>query len=585
MGKLITIDPVTRIEGHLRIDCEVDGGVVKNAWSAGTMWRGIEVILKDRDPRDAWVFTQRICGVCTTVHAIASVRSVEDALGLEIPLNAQLIRNIIISAHALHDHIVHFYHLSALDWVDVVSALKADPAKAAALADKLGEQWAGNSVHQLTAVKEKVASFVAAGQLGIFQNGYWGHPAMKLPPEVNLLAVAHYLQALEVQRKANQIVAILGSKTPNIQNLAVGGVANAINLDNPATLNMERLYKVKELFEEVATFIKQVYLPDVAAIAASYPDWLKYGAGVTNYMAIPDLPTNAKMTEFDLPGGIIWNADLGKVKVIKDWKDTYFRENVTESVAHSLYQGAEAKHPWKGETKPLPGDELQKVADWKQETPAPDKYSWVNAPRLEGKPVQVGPLAQVLVGVATGSPLFVKYATWMLETAGKIAGVKLTPAVLHSTLGRHGARAIRAAVMSDLALKHWKLLVENIGKGDTSIFVDPMAKLEKGKVYQGVGIHEAPRGLLSHWCVVSTDGKSMKLDNYQAVVPSTWNAGPRDAKGEKGPYEASLVGNPIADAKLPLEALRTIHSFDPCLACAIHTVDADGQEIASVKVL
>jgi hydrogenase large subunit len=584
MGKLITIDPVTRIEGHLRIDCEVDGGVVKNAWSAGTMWRGIEVILKDRDPRDAWVFTQRICGVCTTVHAIASVRSVENALGLEIPLNAQLIRNVIIAAHALHDHIVHFYHLSALDWVDVVSALKADPVKAANLADSLGLQWAGNSKHQLAAVKEKVASFVAAGQLGIFQNGYWGHPAMKLPPEVNLLAVAHYLQALEVQRKANQVVAILGSKTPNIQNLAVGGVANAINLDSPSALNMERLYKVKELLEEVGTFVKQVYLPDVAAIAASYPDWLKYGAGVTNYLAIPDMPTDAKMTQFDLPGGLIWNADLAKVRPIKDWNDQYLKDNVTESVARSYYEGAEARQPWAGETKPLPGAELKKL-NWEQEKAAPDKYSWDKAPRLEGKPVQVGPLAQVLVGYVTGHELIQKYANWTLETAGKIAGVKLTPAVLHSTLGRHGARAIRAATMADLSLKHWKLLVENIGKGDTAIFVDPMAKLEKGKIYKGVGFHEAPRGLLSHWCVISTDGKSMKLDNYQAVVPSTWNAGPRDAKDQKGPYEASLVGNPIADAKLPLEALRTIHSFDPCLACAIHTVDADGEEIASVKVL
>ena len=290
MGKLITIDPVTRIEGHLRIDVEVDGGAIKNAWSSGTMWRGIETILQGRDPRDAWAFTQRICGVCTTVHAIASVRSVENALGLEIPLNAQLIRNIIISAHALHDHVVHFYQLSALDWVDVTKVLEASPEKAAAFADSLGLEWAGNSRHALAAVKEKVKEFVAAGQLGIFTNGYWGHPAMKLSPEVNLLAVAHYLQALDVQRKANQVVAILGSKTPNIQNLAVGGVANAINLDSPSTLNMEKLYQVKTLLDEVSGFITQVYLPDVAAIAASYPDWLKYGAGVTNYLAVPDMP-------------------------------------------------------------------------------------------------------------------------------------------------------------------------------------------------------------------------------------------------------------------------------------------------------
>jgi len=579
MSQRITIDPVTRIEGHLRIDCEVDGGQVKNAWSAGTMWRGIELILKDRDPRDAWVFTQRICGVCTTVHAIASVRSVENALGLEIPLNAQLIRNIIIAAHALHDHVVHFYHLSALDWVDVTKVLSADPVKASEFADKLGLTWAGNSKVALAAVKEKVAGFVAAGQLGIFTNGYWGHPAMKLSPEVNLLAVAHYLQALDIQRKANQVVAILGAKTPNIQNLAVGGVANAINLDSPSTLNMERLYNVKTLLDEVTTFVKNVYLPDVAAIAASYADWLKYGAGVTNYLCVPDMPTDAKMTKFDLPGGVIFNGDLGKVRKIESWNDQYLKDNVTESVAHSYYEGADARQPWVGETKP------NYTGDWKQESPAPDKYSWVKAPRLEGKPMQVGPLAQVLVGYVTGHELIQKYSNWMLDTAGKIAGVKLTPAVLHSTLGRHGARAIRTATLADLAMKHWKLLVENIGKGDTKIFVNPMEVLKPGMEYKGVGFHEAPRGTLSHWAVITTDGKSMKLKNYQAVVPSTWNAGPRDAKDQKGPYEASLIGNPIADAKLPLEALRTIHSFDPCLACAIHTVDLDGQEIASVKVL
>jgi len=578
MGKLITIDPVTRIEGHLRIDVEVEGGAVKDAWSSGTMWRGIETILRGRDPRDAWVFTQRICGVCTTVHAIASVRSVENALGLEIPLNAQLIRNILISAHALHDHVVHFYQLSALDWVDVTKVLEASPEKAAAFADSLGLTWAGNSRHALAAVKEKVKEFVAAGQLGIFTNGYWGHPAMKLSPEVNLLAVAHYLQALDVQRKANQVVAILGSKTPNIQNLAVGGVANAINLDSPSTLNMEKLYQVKSLLDEVTGFITQVYLPDVAAIAASYPDWLRYGAGVTNYLAVPDLPTDAKMTRFDLPGGVIWNGDLGKIRPVTSWNDEYLKLNVTESIARAYYDGDWNRGPWEEETVP------KYTGDWKQGDPAPERYSWVKAPRLEGKPVQVGPLAQVLVGYAQGHEGFRRWGDWMLGTAGRIAGVKLSPAVLHSTLGRHAARAIRCAVLSELSRKHWRLLVENVGRGDTAIFVDPMKALQPG-TYRGVGFHEAPRGTLSHWSVIASDGRTMKLENYQAVVPSTWNAGPRDGKDQKGPYEASLVGNPIADAKLPLEALRTLHSFDPCLACAIHTVDPDGEEIARVKVL
>src|SRR5512143_2460108 len=359
MGKLITIDPVTRIEGHLRIDVEVEGGAVKNAWSSGTMWRGTETILKGRDPRDAWVFTQRICGVCTTVHAIASVRSVENALGLEIPLNAQLIRNLLISAHALHDHVVHFYHLSALDWVDVTKVLEASPEKAAAFADSLGLEWAGNSKHALAAVKEKVKEFVAAGQLGIFTNGYWGHPAMKLSPEVNLLAVSHYLQALEYQRKANQAVAILGSKTPNIQNLAVGGVANAINLDNPATLNMEKLYQVKDLLDDVTAFVQQVYFPDVAAVAGLYAEWAKYGAGVTDYLSVPELPLDTKGTVFDMPGGTLVG---GQPKAISAFGDAYFRDGVTETSTHAYYADSGAPlHPWKGETKP------NYTGDWKAE--------------------------------------------------------------------------------------------------------------------------------------------------------------------------------------------------------------------------
>jgi hydrogenase large subunit len=565
MSQRITIDPVTRIEGHLRIDLEVEGGAVKKAWSSGTMWRGFEQILKGRDPRDAWVFTQRICGVCTTVHAIASVRAVEAALKLEVPLNAQLIRNLIVIAHGLHDHVVHFYHLSALDWVDVTKALAADPAKASQIGESLSS-WPGNSRHALAAVKEKVKAFVEAGQLGIFQNGYWGHPAMRLSPEVNLLAVAHYLQALDVQRKANQVVAILGSKTPNIQNLAVGGVANAINLDSPSALNMEKLYQVKTLLDEVTAFVQQVYVPDVCAIGGMYAEWLGYGAGVTNYLAVPDLPTDAKATRFDLPGGVIMNGDLAGVKPIATFDDPYFRDNVTEAIDHSYYKGDRALHPFKGETLPA-------YSEWNEN----GKYSWVKAPRFEGKPMQVGPLAQVLVGYALGHERIRFWAGRVLETAGAIAKTKLSPAVLHSTLGRHAARAIRCAVLADEAQKHWKLLVENIGKGDTAIFNAPT--FPKGEV-RGFGFHEAPRGVLSHWVVIE-DGK---IQNYQAVVPSTWNAGPRDGKDQMGPYEASLVGNPIADPKLPLEALRTVHSFDPCLACAIHTVDAEGNEIARVKV-
>jgi hydrogenase large subunit len=412
-----------------------------------------------------------------------------------------------------------------------------------------------------------VKAFVEKGQLGIFTNGYWGHPAMKLSPEVNLLAVAHYLQALDVQRKANQAVAILGGKTPNIQNLAVGGVANAINLDSPSALNMEKLYAVKDLLEEVVAFIHQVYFPDVCAIGGMYADWTQYGAGVTNYLAVPDLPLDEKGTAFDLPGGTIMAGDLGSMKPITSFQDAYFKENVTESIARSYYEGAEKRHPFEGETNP-------KFTGWE-----PDKkYSWVKAPRFKDAPMQVGPLAQVLVGLAQKHEGITRWATRCLDVAGKVAGAKLGPAVLHSTIGRHAARAIRTAVLGELALKHWGLLAENVGKGDTSVFNAPV--FPKGEI-RGFGFHEAPRGVLSHWAVIR-DGK---IANYQCVVPSTWNAGPRDAKDRPGPYEASLVGNPVADPEKPLEALRTIHSFDPCLACAIHTHDAEGAEIARVKVI
>jgi hydrogenase large subunit len=566
MSTHITVDPITRIEGHLRIDVEVDGGRVTKAWSSGQMFRGIERILQGRDPRDAWLYTQRFCGVCTTVHAITSVRAVENALKLEIPPNAQYIRNLIVAAHAMHDHIVHFYQLSALDWVDVVSALKADVTKTAALAASISD-WPGNSTKQLQAVKDRLAGFVSGGQLGIFTNGYWGHPAMKLAPEVNLLAVSHYLQALDYQRKVNQVVAILGSKTPNIQNLAVGGVANAINLDNQATLNMAKLYMVKDLLDSVKQFIEQVYFVDVCAIGAMYADWLNYGSGVRNYLAVPDLPLDTKGTKFDLPGGTIFDGNIAGVKPIASFEDPYFQKNVTESIAHSWYDGDWRRHPYDEDTVP-------KYTTFQ----ADGKYSWIKAPRFDGQVMQVGPLAQVLVGFAQGHEPTTRWAAKTLATAGKVAGATLTPAVLHSTLGRHAARMIRTAIISETADRHWQLLVENIGKGDTTIFNQPV--FPKGE-QQGFGFHEAPRSTLSHWVVIE-DGK---IKNYQAVVPSTWNAGPRDEKNQPGPYEASLVGNPVADPERPLEILRTVHSFDPCIACAVHTLDVEGHEIARVRAL
>jgi hydrogenase large subunit len=562
----IVIDPITRIEGHLRIDVEVDGGKVEKAWASSTMWRGIERILVGRDPREAWFFTQRFCGVCTTVHAFASVRAVEDALNLEIPLNAQYIRNLTMIAHALHDHVVHFYHLSALDWIDVTQVLKADPAKASSIAESLSD-WTGNSKKEMESAKNKVKALVDSGQLGPFAHGYWGHPAMKLPPEVNLIAVAHYLQALEYQRYANQIVGMLGGKTPHIQNVAVGGVQNAINTDSEAALNVDRLYQIKSLLDKVVPFIQNVYIPDVCTVAAFYPEWFGYGSGVTNYLSVPDLPLDGKNTQFDLPGGYIPNGDLTKYTPIKGQKDPYWIKAVTEDSAHSWYKGAGGLHPWKGETEP-------EYTDFQEN----GKYSWVKAPRFEGEPAQVGPLANVLCGVAAGNPLMLKWTNAALDKISSIAKIKATPAMLHSTLGRHGARAVRTGVLSELAYKHWQLLTDNVTKGDKAIFNPP--KFPKGEI-EGVGFHEAPRGTLSHWVVIN-DGQ---IKNYQAVVPTTWNASPRDIKGTPGPYEAALLKNPIADSAHPLEVLRTIHSFDPCMACAVHMFDPSGNKIANVRVL
>ncbi len=558
MSKRITIDPITRIEGHLRVDAEINDGKVTKAWSSGQMWRGVELILLGRDPRDAWAITQRICGVCTTVHAVASVRAVEDALKLEVPLNAQFIRNMIIAAHSIHDHIVHFYHLSALDFVDVVSALKADPVKAANWIQQYSD-WPLNGKEVMIATQEKLKAFVGTGQLGPFTNGYWGHPAMKLSPEINLVAVAHYLQALDIQRQANKIVTILGAKTPHIQNMAVGGVANPIATDSQSVLTVDRLMAIKTQIDKLGDFIKKVYLVDVAAVGSQYADWTKYGAGVMNYLAAPDFPTDTRGTEFMYPGGYIPGGDLSKYQAIKSFGDDYFGKGVEESVKHSWYTYSKEGplHPWKGETTPH-------YTDFQDD----GKYSWLKAPTFYGKRAQVGPLAAVLNAVAAGHQPTIGYVTKVLDTVSALVGAKVEVGALHSTIGRHAARAVRCAVNLELLEANWQKLIDNIGKGDVATFNKPT--FPKGEI-MGFGFHEAPRGILSHWTVIR-DGK---IANYQCVVPSTWNAGPRSEDGSPGPYEASLVDNPIADPEQPLEVLRTIHSFDPCLACAVHVHDQE----------
>jgi hydrogenase large subunit len=567
MAKRIVIDPITRIEGHLRIDCEVDGGKVTNSWASGTMWRGVEQILLGRDPRDAWAITQRFCGVCTTVHAIASVRAVENALQLPVPKNAQYIRNLMIAAHAIHDEIVHFYHLSALDWVDVTSAAKADPKATADLAESLSD-WPHNGAKIQAATKERLTNLVASGQLGIFANGYWGHPAMKLPPEVNLLAVTHYLQALDVQRKANKIVSILGSKTPHIQNVAVGGVSNPIALNSQSVLSLERLLAVKEAIDELQQFITQVYTVDVAAVAAFYPEWTTIGKGVTNYLAAPDFPLDEKGTQFMTSGGYIADGDLATMRPITTFGDALLRDNVAESVKHAWYQGGKGPlHPYKGET-------VAEFTDFQEQ----GKYSFVKSPTFAGKPAQVGPLARVLVAVAAKDEAITGHLGRLISTVEAIGKFKVPLAALHSTIGRHAARAVMCARNVEILAHQYDLLMANLAAGDTTTFARPVFPDHE---ISGFGFHEAPRGILSHWVVIDKG----VIKNYQAVVPTTWNAAPRNEDDQLGPYESSLIGTPLADPELPLEVLRTIHSFDPCLACAVHLVDPSRRDIISVRAL
>jgi hydrogenase large subunit len=571
----VVVDPVTRIEGHLRIEAETDAqGVITRASSSGTMVRGIEIILKGRDPRDAWAFTQRFCGVCTVVHSIASVRAVEYALGYVIPQNAQHIRNLMIAAQYVHDHVMHFYHLHALDWVDVVSALKADPAATAKLQTSLSP-WPNNSPDYFGSVQRKLKGFVEGGQLGIFANGYWGHPEYKLPPEVNLLAVAHYLEALAWQRDVVKIHAIFGGKNPH-PNFVVGGVPCAISETATATaVNAENLRLVGEVIKKMRTFVDQVYLPDTLAIAGFYKDWATRGEGVGNFLSYGEFPQGigaAERTTLLFPAGVITNRDLSSVQPV-DFEDP---TEIQEFVAHSWYQYSTGKqaglHPYDGETSldytgPAPPYEQLDV----------DKsYSWIKSPRWKGLPVEVGPLARVLVLYASGD----LRARGLVDHALGRLGLPI-PA-LFSTLGRIAARTLETKLIADSMAGMHDALMANIASGDLRTFddvlFDPATWPKKSR---GVGMMEAPRGALAHWLTIE-DGR---IGNYQAVVPSTWNAGPRDAAGREGPYEAALRGHKLKDPTRPLEILRTIHSFDPCLACAVHVIDPDGDELVRVKVL
>lgn len=570
MAKRLVVDPITRIEGHLRIEAEVDSSnTITAAYSSGTMVRGIEKILKGRDPRDAWAFTQRSCGVCTTVHAFASIRAVEDALGIEIPPAANLVRNLMIAQQYVHDHVMHFYHLHALDWVDVVNALKADPAQTAAIQQSISN-WPLSSPAYFADVQQKVQAIVDSGQLSIFANAYWGHPAYKLPPEVNLLAVAHYLEALDWQKDAVKIHTIFGGKNPH-PNFVVGGVPMPIDLNSDTALNAERLAIINDSITKIINFVDQVYLPDLLAIAPFYKDYAAVGEGLGNFLTWGEFPLG-KYNEIDkllIPRAVILNRDLSNV-IQPDPNDF---DRMKEFIVHSWYDYSNGDgvglHPWEGETEfnytgPQPPYELLEVEQ---------KYSWLKSPRWDEKAMEVGPLARALVLYASGHAQTKELVDQVLATLD--APVE----ALFSTLGRTAARGVETKVIGDAMRVFYDDLIGLIKAGNTRTFDDskwePISWPSNAK---GFGYMEAPRGALGHWVVI----KNGQIDNYQQVVPTTWNGSPRDHLGQPSAYEAALENHTLAKPEWPLEILRTIHSFDPCMACAIHMIDANGEEIGAV---
>ena len=572
MSERIVVDPITRIEGHLRIEAQMDGDRIAQAYSAGTMVRGIEIILRGRDPRDAWAFAQRICGVCTLVHGLASIRSVENALDYPIPPNAQLIRNLMSGAQYVHDHVMHFYHLHALDWVDVVSALSADPAATSTLAQSISS-YPKSSPGYFSDTQKKLKNFVEGGQLGIFANGYWGHPAYKLPPEANLMAVAHYLEALSWQRDVAKLHTIFGGKNPH-PNFLVGGVACPIDLNSDSAINAKKLAQVQEIINKMQVFVDQVYIPDLLAIAGFYKDWGSRGEGLGNFLTYGDFPEHGMddPSSFLIPSGAILNRDLSTVHDV----DMNAADEIQEYVSRSWYDYEGGKdqglHPYDGETRlnysgPTPPYEQLDVEQ---------SYSWLKSPRWKGHAMEVGPLARVLMLYATGNEQAKELVSMTLST------LDVPVDALFSTLGRTAARGLETKIIGDMMQTWNNNLVANIKAGDTKThndgLWDPSTWPQQAK---GVGFMEAPRGALAHWIVIE-DGI---IKNYQAVVPSTWNAGPRDQNGQPGAYEAALQDNhTLVDPQQPIEILRTIHSFDPCIACAVHVTDPDGEELIKVKV-
>ena len=582
-GQRVVVDPVTRIEGHMRCEVNLDEeNVIRNAVSTGTMWRGLEVILKGRDPRDAWAFTQRICGVCTGTHALTSVRAVEDALKIEIPDNANSIRNIMQLTLQVHDHLVHFYHLHALDWVNPVNALKADPKATSELQQKVSPKHAKSSPGYFRDIQNRLKKFVESGQLGPFKNGYWDNPAYLLPPEADLMAVTHYLEALDFQKEIMKIRTILGGKDPH-PNWLVGGVPCPINLDGVGSvgaLNMVNLNQISYIIDSSREFIKNVYIPDILAVGQFYKGWL-YGGGLasTNVLSYGDIPDRANdytTANLMMPRGAIINGNLQEVHEV----DLRNPEEIQEYVPHSWYNypsGVKGLHPWDGVTEPNYelGPNAKGTKTNIEQIDENAKYSWIKAPRWRGHPMEVGPLARYIVGYASGHEEITEQINFVLKT------LDVPVTALFSTLGRTAARGLEADWAADKMRYFMDKLIANIKAGDSSTAnVDNWDPETWPKEAKGVGFSEAPRGALGHWIKI----KDTRIENYQCVVPTTWNGSPRDSEGNIGAFEASLMNTKVARAEEPVEILRTLHSFDPCLACSTHVMSEEGRELAKVKV-
>lgn len=565
----IVVDPITRIEGHLRIEVEVDLNQhrIVDAFSSATMFRGIETILRGRDPRDAWLFSQRICGVCTVVHALASIRSVENALSISIPPAARIIRNIISGAQFVHDHPIHFYHLHALDWVDIIPALKADPSRTSTLAESISD-WHISGKAYFKMVQDRLKRFVESGQLGPFSNAYWGHAAYKLPPEANLLAVAHYLEALEWQRDFIRIHALLGGKNPHLQTLIVGGISTPIDPKGEDSINAGSIAFIKDLVVKARAFVEKVYMADLLAIASFYKDWAQIGQGVRNYLSYGEFPLSENPLDVFIPSGIILNGDLSKVHPVD-------QEKIAEYVTRSWFEypggNMEPRHPWHGETIPRYTGPKPPY----KELGTDGEYSWMKSPRYDGIAMEVGPLARMLIAYAAGH----KRVRELIDNALSTLGAPVE--ALSSTLGRTLARGVETLLIVEKMADWVDELANNMGRGELEVHSgEKWEPSEWPSEAMGYGLYEAPRGSLGHWIHI----KNKSILNYQCVVPSTWNLGPRDDKGQMGPVEKALMATPVENTDQPLEILRTVHSFDPCMACGVHIYDTDGNEMSFVKV-